>query len=263
MKIFLRHGQRLGSRASRRRNRRTATTLTPLRRAILMSSRSRLRSSSRVTRYCALPLIAASKISSSSGSRQTFSARGVSTTVARMANSRTNISASRKGYLNLRTNRGRVRTSASSPSCDSDVTAVNLARLQALTTCHGGPAGLRKAETQTFVSSRATNGTAFCFGLGAGSADFGLDFVLPYRPGARSHFTQQAVKLATPLRLRAQSNRHLRFFLNTQRPKRPQHAVFEDRLEGFYFRNFSLRQRHGIKYNDNPTLGSIPIEKAK
>lgn len=252
----MRRSQRLGSRESRRRNCRTATTLTPLWRAILISSRSRLRSSSLVTRYCALPLIAASKISLSSGSRQMFRAHGVSTTVARMANNRTNISASRKGYLNLRTNRGRVRTSDSSPSCDSDVTAVNFARLQALTTCPGGPAGLRKAETQTFVSSRATNGTALCFGLGAGLADLGLDRFLPYRFGARSHFTQQSVKLATPLRLRAQSNRHLGFFSNAQRPKRPQHAVLEDGLKGFYFRNFFLRQRHGIEYNDDPTLGS-------
>lgn len=140
------------------------------------------------------------------------------------------------------------------------MTAVNLARLQALTTYPGGPAGLRKAETQTFVSSRAANGTAFCFDFSAGLADFGLDLFLPYRFGARSHFTQQSVKLATPLRLRAQSNRHLGFFSNSQRPKRPQHTVLEDGLKGFYFRNFFLRERHGIEYNDDPTLGSNAIE---
>jgi hypothetical protein len=59
MKGFRLSNYRLAMYDSRRRNCRTETTLTPLRRAILIRSRSRLRSSSLVTRYCAAPLIAA------------------------------------------------------------------------------------------------------------------------------------------------------------------------------------------------------------
>ena len=121
------------SRASRRRNCLTETTRTRWRRAIRIRSRSRLRSSSRVTRYVAFPIIAASKISSSSGSRQTFSSPEVSTNVVRAAISLTNLSACRCGYLNLRKSRGRLRTSASSVSWKSDVTALNWPWLHAVT----------------------------------------------------------------------------------------------------------------------------------
>ena len=185
-------------RASRRRNRLTETTRTPFLRAILIKSRSRLRSSSLVTKYCVFPLIAASRISSSSGSRQIFNSPVVGTAVARAAMSRTNNSASRCGYLNRRINRGRLRTSASSPSCVSEVTALNLSRRQAATTCPGGPEGFRKADIQTFVSSRTTSGTAFCLHLGSGSSDFRLDIALRnvFCPGL--HSAQQAIQVALP-----------------------------------------------------------------
>lgn len=89
-------------RESLRRNCLTETTRTRWRRAILTKSKSRLRSSSLVTRCCDLPWIAASSISSSSGSRQIFNSPEVSTTSARAAIRRTNVSASRWVYLNLR-----------------------------------------------------------------------------------------------------------------------------------------------------------------
>ena len=68
------------SRFNRRRNCLTETTRTRFRLAILIKSRSRLRSSSRVTRYCDLPTMAASRISSSSGSRQILSSPETCTT---------------------------------------------------------------------------------------------------------------------------------------------------------------------------------------
>ena len=138
---------------SRRRKCRTETTRTRLLRAILMISRSRLRSSSLVTRYCALPWIAASRISLSSGSRQILSTPLVSTTEARAAINRIKVAASACVYLNRRVNRGRIRTSASSVSCDGEVTALNLLRLQATTSRPGGPEGFRKAETRRWYQA--------------------------------------------------------------------------------------------------------------
>ena len=92
-RTVLRYHYRFDWRASRRRNCLTDTTRTPWYR------------------------IAASRISSSSGSRQAFSSPEVSTNVARAAISLTNLSASRCGYLNLSKSLGRLRTSASSVSC--------------------------------------------------------------------------------------------------------------------------------------------------
>ena len=95
-----------------RRNCLTETTRTRRRRRALIRSRSRLRSSSRVTKYCDWPTMAASKISLSSGSRHIFRSPEIWTTFARAAISRRNVSTSSGGYLNRRVNRGRLRTSA-------------------------------------------------------------------------------------------------------------------------------------------------------
>ena len=260
MKSLDKNSYRSARRGSRRKNCATETTRTRWRRAILIRSRSRLRSSSLVTKYFALPWMAASRISSSSGSRHIFSSPGVSTTVARAAINRTNASASRCGYLNRRINRGRLRTSAISVSWDSDVTALNLSRLQAATTCPGGPEGFRKAETQTLVSSRARSGTAFRLDLGPSSTDFGVDISLRYGSRSRSHSAQQAVKFTTPLGFRAQTNRDARLFPQAKRLKRSKNAVFKDRLKGFFRGNFSFERCHTKDYIDEPTLGSIAME---
>jgi hypothetical protein len=82
MRVDERNIYRFAWRASRRRNCLTEMTRTRFRRAILIKSRSRLRSSSLVTKYCALPPIAASTIWSSSGSRHICSSPDVCTTVA-------------------------------------------------------------------------------------------------------------------------------------------------------------------------------------
>ena len=217
----------------RRRNCRTETTRTRLPRAILMRSRSRLRSSSLVTRYCALPWIAASRISSSSGSRQVRSVPAVSTTEAWAAISCVNIATSVNVYLNRRVNRGRVKTSASSISCDCDVSALNLLRLQAATTCPGGPEGFRNAETQTLVSSRATSGTASCFDLSAGLSDFRFDLVLRYGARSSAHFAHKTLKVRAPLAFPAQNNGYTRIFFQTKGLKRSKNAFFEDCFKVF------------------------------
>ena len=242
----------------RRRNCRTDTTRTRLPRAILIRSRSRLRSSSLVTKYCALPWIAASRISSSSGSRQICSAPTVSTTEARAAISRTSVSASPGVYLNRRINRGRISTSAISTSCDEDVTALNLSRRQAATTCPGGPEGFTKAETQTLLSSRATSGTAYCFDLSARLRDFSFDLFL--RCGARpsAHFAHQTIEVLTPLAFATQSNGHPRFFFETKGRKRTKNALFVDRLKSLFDRSLALLSSHVEDYSRHRTLGSMP-----
>jgi hypothetical protein len=243
---------------SRRRNCRTETTRTRLRQAILMRSRSRLRSSSLVTRYCALPWIAASRISSSSGSRQICSALTVSTTATRTAIRRIKFAVSECVYLNRRVNRGRISTSTSSVSCEDDVTALNWSRLQAATTCPGGPEGFRKAETHTLVSSRATIGTTCCFYLSAGLADFSFDVFLSYSARSSAHFAHKAFKVLTPFAFPTQGNGHTRFVFQMERPKRPKHAFFEDCLKSSLHRRFPLLRSHGGDYNGDPALGSIP-----
>jgi hypothetical protein len=225
------HHYRLAWRASRRRNCLTETTRTRFRRAIAIKSRSRLRSSSRVTRYVALPRIAASRISSSSGSRQAFSSPGVSINVARATISLINRSASPGGYLNLLQRRGRLRTSASSVSCDIDVTAVNWSRIQAATTCPGGPEGLRKAETQTLVSSRATSGTTVCFDLGPRFGDLRFGLSLRDSFGPAIHPAQQPLQLVSPAPRWVKRDDHLGFFFQPQRAKRFEHTFFEDGFE--------------------------------
>src|SRR5262245_10644106 len=228
-----------------------------------MRSRSRLRSSSLVTKHCALPCLAASRISSSSGSRQTSRAPEVSTTAARAAISLRNLSASPPGYLNFLSRRGRLRTSASSASCESDVTTLNLLRLQAATTLPGGPEGFRKAETQTLVSSRATSGTALCLNVSAGLSDCSLDFFLRYRACSSAHFAHKTFNVVTPLVFLTQGNGHTGFFFQTKGLKRPKNAFFKDCLKSLFYRSFSLLMGHGKDYNGDPTVGSIAMEATR
>jgi hypothetical protein len=237
-------------RASRRRNCLTETTRTRWRRAILIKLRSRLRSSSRVTRYCDLPKIAASKISSSSGSRHIFSSPEICTMVARAAINRTNTSASRLVYRNLWTNRGLLRTSAISPSCGSDVMALNSSSCQALRTCPGGPVGLRKAETQTLVSSRATSGTAFGFGLGSRSSHFRFNELLWDPFGTSFHPAKQAFKFFPPLPLGVKRDEDAGLLFQSKRSKRSQYPFLVNGSHCFFHRVDFSWQRHQADYND-------------
>ena len=248
MRTDERNSYRFAWRASRRRNCLTETTRTRFRRAVLIKSRSRLRSSSLVTKYCALPPIAASTIWSSSGSRHICSSPDVCTTVARAAINRTNASASRWGYRNRRTNRGLLRTSAISLSCESDVTTLNSSSPQAATTCPGGPFGLRKAETQTLVSSRAASGTAFGLDLGSRSSHFRFDSVLRNRFGTSFHSPQHAFEFVSPPALGVKRDQDAGLLLQPKRSERFQYTVLihgSNRL--FDWMNF-FWQRHKADY---------------
>lgn len=255
MKTFQSNTQRLAGGGKRRRNCRTETTRTPFRRAILIRSRSRLRSSSLVTKYCALPLIAASKISSSSGSRQILTLPEVSTTTERATISRTNISPSSPEYLNFLRNRGRLRTSEISPSWKNEVTTLKSPRCQPSITCPGGPEGFRNPETQTLVSSRATNATTFRSRFNSGQSHFRFDHFLGNVFGPGDHLAAQAFEFIAPLLLGIDGDQKARFFLESQRFERAQSAVFKHRMKGFSRWGKFFRQRHGDEYIGTPVLG--------
>lgn len=192
-----------------------------------------MRSSSLVTRYRDLPRMAASRISLSSGSRQTWRLPEIWTILARAAMSRTKVSASRRGYVNLRVNRGRPRTSAISAICESDVTVLKSPRRQLATTCPGGPVGFRKAEIQTLVSSRATSGTAFCLDLGPRARHLCFDDLLRDRLGASPHSAKQAFEVLLPLRLGIHGDKHAGLLFQSDWPQWPQHPVLEHRAKRF------------------------------
>ena len=219
-------------------------------------SRSRLRSSSRVTKYCDWPTMAASKISLSSGSRHIFRSPEIWTTFARAAISRRNVSTSSGGYLNRRVNRDRLRTSAISASCEKDVTTLKSSRRHFAITCPGGPVGLRKAETQTLVSSRATSGTALRLNLGSCLSHFRLDDFLWDRFGAGSHPTEQAFEVLPPLRLSVESNQDPGLLLQSERLQRSQHSIFVHGSKRFFRRTRSSRLCHNWYYSGALALRS-------
>ena len=249
MKTFRMYDQRPTGRDRRRRNRLTGTTRTRWRLAILIKSRSRLRSSSRVTRYCALPRIAASKISSSSGSRQIFKPPEVSTIMARAAISLTSVSACRGEYIKRPVNLGRLRTSKISLSCERDVMTLKSPRLQRSTIRPGGPVGLRNAETQTLVSSRATSGTAFSFDFGPCSSDFSLHDFLWNRFGTRLHPREQTLHFVAPARLRIKRNQDAGLLFQSEPVQRSQDPVFEHRMKRFSHWSDFFGQRHDLDYS--------------
>lgn len=258
-----RYLQWLAARDSRRRNCLTDTTRTRWRLAILIKSRSRLRSSSRVTRCCALPRMAPSRISSSSGSRQIFKSPEVSTMLARAAINLTSISASREEYLKRRVSLGRLRTSSISPSWESDVMTLKSPRRQRSTTCPGGPVGLRKAVTQTLVSSRATSGTAFCLDLVSSPRDFSLHDFLWDRFGARPHPREQALEIALPVWLRIKRNQDAGLLFQSEPPQRSQHPVFEHRVKRFSHRSDFLGQRHNLDYSGECCFRQTAVARSR
>ena len=183
--------------------------------------------------------------------------------LARAAINRIKVVASACVYLNRRVNRGRIRTSASSVSCDGEVTALYRLRLQATTSRPGGPEGFRKAETQTLVSSRATSGTTSCLNIRAGLSDFGFDLSLRYSPGALAHLAHKTFKVVPPFVFLPQGNRYARFFFQTKRLKRSKNALFEDCLESLIDLSFSLLNCHSEDYNREPTVGSTGMEATR
>ena len=252
-------------RERRRRNCLTETTRTRRRRNPLIKSRSRLRSSSLVTRYCVLPRMAASKILLSSGSRHMFRSPTISTIFARAAMSRINVSASSAKYLNRKINRGRLRTSAISASCERDVATLKSSRRHLAITCPGGPVGLRNAETQTFVSSRATSGTVLRPHLGPRLSHLRLDDFLWNRFGAGSHPVKQAFEVLPPPRLSVESNQDVGLLLQPERLQRSQHPFFVHRPKRLFHRSSGLchtwHYTGAVALRSSRLSQSVPVEQ--
>jgi hypothetical protein len=115
---------------------------------------------------------------------------------------------------------------------------------------------LRKAETQTFVSSRPTSGTAFRLDLGPCSSHFRLDDLLWDRLGASSHPTKQAVEFLPPPRFRVESNQDTGLLLQSKWLERSQHPILVHRSKRFFYRTSSSRLCHSGHYSDALALGS-------
>jgi len=107
---------------------------------------------------------------------------------------------------------------------------------------------LRKAETQTLVSSRATSGTAFSLDLGPSPSDFSLHDFLSDRFGTRLHPREQALQVVSPAWLRIKRNQDTRFRFEPESPQRSQDAVFKHRMKRFFRPRDFFGQRHGLDY---------------
>jgi hypothetical protein len=116
-------------------------------------------------------------------------------------------------------------------------------------TCPGGPVGLRKAETQTLVSSRATSGTVLRLNLGPRSSHFRLDDFLWDRFGTASHPTKQAFEVLAPLRLSVESNQDPGLLLQSERLQRSQHSIFVHGSKRFFRRTRSSGLCHNQHYS--------------
>jgi hypothetical protein len=163
------------------------------------------------------------------------------------------VSTSSGGYLKRRNNRGRLRTSASSASCEREVTAVKSSRRHFAITCPGGPAGLRKADTQTLVSSRATSSTASCLHLGPRLSHFCLDSSLGDSFSATPHPTKQALELLLPLPLSIDRDQDFGPFFQADWFQRSQQSVLVHRPERFFRWRRSSRFSHRGHSNGAPS----------
>ncbi len=141
-----------------------------------------------------------------------------------------------------------------SASCERDVTTLKASRHQAAMTSPRRPVGFRKAETQTFVSSRATSGTAFRLDLIPCLGHLCLDHLLWDRFGAKLHPMKQAFKSFPPSWLWAQGNQDTGLLFQSKWLQRSQHSVFIHRPERFFAWRVSSRQCHKIHYNDASAL---------
>ena len=108
---------------------------------------------------------------------------------------------------------------------ESDVTTLNSSSPQAATTCPGGPFGLRKAETQTLVSSRAASGTAFGLDLGSRSSHFRFNSALRSRFSTSFHSPQHAFKFVSPPALGVNRDQDAGLLLQPKGSERFQYTV--------------------------------------
>src|SRR5262249_15250903 len=143
---------------------------------------------------------------------------------------------------------GLLRTSAISLSCESDVTTLNSSSPQAATTRPGGPFGLRKAEIETLVSSRAASGTAFGLDLGSRLSHFRFNSVLRSRFSTSFHSPQHAFKFVSPPALGVKRDQDAGLLLQPKGPKRFQNTFLIHGSNHLFDRMNFFGQRHKADY---------------
>jgi hypothetical protein len=111
---------------------------------------------------------------------------------------------------------------------------------------------LRKAETQTLVSSRATSGTAFGLGLGSCSSHFRFNDLLWNAFGTSFHPAKQAFKFFPPAPLRVKCNEDAGLLSQSERSKRSQYPFLVNGSHCLFHRVDFSWQRHAADYNDGP-----------
>jgi hypothetical protein len=106
---------------------------------------------------------------------------------------------------------------------------------------------LRKAETQTLVSSRATSGTAFGPDLGSRSSHFRFNIVLRSRFGTSFHSPQHAFKFVSPTALGVKRDQDAGLLFKPKGSERSQYTFLihgSNRL--FDWMNFFWQRHNGI-----------------
>ena len=143
------------------------------------------------------------------------------------------------------------------------MTTVNWSRRQASTACPGGPEGLRNAETQTLLSSRATSGTAFRLDLGPCASHLVFDDRLRDRLRSDSHPSKHAVELRAPLRLWIKCDQDAGLLLKSKRPQGPQNPVLVHGSNRSFERMNFFRQRHDTDYTDAPRRRQVASAQSR
>ena len=152
-----------------------------------------------------------------------------------------------------------LKNLAISLSCGRDVTTSNSASNQRETTRPGGPVGLRKADTQTLVSSSATMSTTFRLDLGSRVSHLLLDDLLGGRFGAESHPAKQTLEFVAPLRLSLQCDQDTGPFFQLKRFQGSQNAVLKDRPKSLFHRMAPSQLRQQRHSSETATGGSRQI----
>src|SRR3990167_9046399 len=199
------------------------------------TSLSNLISSSLVTRNAAFPLIAVSIMRLSSLSRQIVMSPEIKTGSAcsSISTKSSFISFSEIPYLSFIL--GRLRTSASSSSMGSEMTAWNIPSSKDFLNLAGNPKGLSKEDTQTLVSITALTATLFFSDLFYGLGYIRFYFFWRILCGFFVYFLYNTVKLILPCIKRdyLYCNLFVFFYINVL--KRFKNTVFKDSV--YYFRH--------------------------
>ena len=107
---------------------------------------------------------------------------------------------------------------------------------------------MRKAETQTLVSSRAASGTAFGLDLGSRSSHFRFNSVLRSRFSTSFHSPQHAFKFVSPPALGVKRDQDAGLLLQPKGSERFQYTFLIHGSNRLFDRMKFFWQRHKADY---------------